>query len=466
LRNPPQVFSAVPLNTILRDPTLSVLFGIYLTFIKYNMAKINHDFLGNPPPAPLMKLHVDPDKTLQNVGMYALPKFRPSLNPEKTTEEVVGKKTSYAVPKFGKKEVGVVPEVGIKREQPPKKFARPLWKQKPDPILPIKQPEEVVTKLTPPSWRKNIEIPEFIQELPKNLKTLSLKKITDLIDINTSQVQEVQETNILDLDHIIRNQVRKQKLECIALLTTSFEVNSGRLKTFLDRLYPTLVKRDLDFIIFLNTPTEIFGLERFMPFFNKVEVISTDIRPEEDVRVNGKNNLTYGGCSGPNILFLRSIRYCQKYNTTLCLETDCYLMNQWLDSCINYVKYSGTFLVAGAAYDGVTLQIPLHDTLMFHHLNGVAFYNTQSEYFRTLINDTEILIKKLAKEQKPTAYDYVMIKCIQYGLNENHTFWNFIYRNIVKTTLITNFSLPEDKYVPFADILLKFPDAVIIHKKD
>lgn len=263
--------------------------------------------------------------------------------------------------------------------------------------------------------------------------------------------------------------VNRQKLECIALLTTEHEIQTGRFSSFFSRLISTLTHRlDLDFVIFLNKPVDIPEVGMLGPYFNNTFVVSTDISPEEDVRVNHRNNLEYGGCSGPNILFLRSIRYCKKYNTTLCLETDCFLMPGWADACINYVTYSGTFVVAGANYDGPTLSIPPDESDMFHHLNGVAFYNTQSEYFKILINLTEMYIKELAKKQMANAYDVVMTFCVRNELkeNRNHAFWNFVYRNMAKTTLILNASLPTDKDTRISDMLFKFPAAVIIHKKD
>lgn len=261
--------------------------------------------------------------------------------------------------------------------------------------------------------------------------------------------------------------VSKQILECVGLLTTSFELENGRLKLFLDRTLPTLHKVNLDFVIFLNKNVDIEHLiEPYRKFFN-VTVVSHNIPEKDDVRIEGPNILEYGGCSGPNIHFLKSARYCKKYSTTLFLETDCILQEGWLNACINYVRCSGTFLISGATYDGL-LRIPYRNSALFSHINGVAFYNTMSPYLEKLLEETETYIKESAKKQVMVQYDVGIVQCIENRLNMDADFdyWNFVYRQIIKNTLIVNYSLPFDKNTEIQDILFKFPSAVIIHKKE
>jgi hypothetical protein len=257
----------------------------------------------------------------------------------------------------------------------------------------------------------------------------------------------------------------KQILECVALLTTTFEIKNGRLDRFIDRLLPTLVKTDIEFIFFLNKPSSVIRLRELSRFFKNVHVVSNDISDEDDVRYSNHANITYGGISGPNIHFLKSAEYCKKYNTSLFLETDCYLMETWLEDCINYVRYSGSFLVAGATYDGL-LQIPRNNPVFFNHINGVAFYNTGSEYFKLLLEKTDSIIRSEVKEGKSHAYDMAMTLAIYENLDINYEFWRFILRNITKTTLIVNYSLDMDKHTSTSSILQKYPGAVIIHRKE
>ena len=257
-----------------------------------------------------------------------------------------------------------------------------------------------------------------------------------------------------------------QKLECIALLTTTFEVANGRVERFFERLQLT-EKYDLDFIIFVNKGVNIPGIETLVPYFNNVFVISTEIAEKDDVRVDSAAGLEYGGCSGPNILFLKSMKFCERYNTTLVIETDCLLQPSWLDSCINYVKYSGSFLIAGSNYYG-KVQLDVNVTGLFEHVNGVAFYNTGSQYFKTLIDTTICFIKENAMRGTSYAYDVAIYECVLSLIRtkQDVSFWTYIYHNIIKTTLIVNFSLPIDASTPLSEITDKFPMAVIIHKKD
>jgi len=318
----------------------------------------------------------------------------------------------------------------------------------------LKKPEPKIYKL--PVFLKTKPIVEPIKRV--NVSEPKIYKLPDFL--NTNKVK--QEESIL-----IDKLVLKQTLDCIALLTTSFEFDSGRLQLFLERTLSTLCKKNIDFIVFLNRDTDISELiEPYKQFFNVI-VVSHNIPKKDDVRVYQPNELEYGGCSGPNIQFLKSARYCKKYSTTLFLETDCILQEGWLDACLNYVKYSGTFLISGANYDGLD-NLPVKTPAFFHHINGVAFYNTSSPYFEILLDETEMLIKRRAKKNILTQYDVGIVSVVEEKLHEheNYKFWIFIFRHITKNTLIVNYSLNLDKETPISEILFKFPDAVIIHKKD
>jgi hypothetical protein len=140
-------------------------------------------------------------------------------------------------------------------------------------------------------------------------------------------------------------------------------------------------------------------------------------------------------------------------------------METWLEDCINYVRYSGSFLVAGATYDGL-LEIPRNNPAFFNHINGVAFYNTGNDYFKILLEKTDLLIQAKVKEGESHAYDVAMMLTVFENFDTNYEFWRFILRNITKTTLIVNYSLDMDKHITTSTILRKYPGAVIIHKKN
>jgi len=316
------------------------------------------------------------------------------------------------------------------------------------------------------------EIPEPKTEIPI-IPRISSKRITVPKPVTTPAPKPLPEPEPVPVPvpapqpEVLRTDIQfpRQTLECVALLTTTFEIKNGRLDKFIDRLLSTLVKTDIEFVFFLNKSSSIIRLRELSRFFKNVHVVSHDISEEDDTRHSTHVNLTYGGCSGPNILFLKSAEYCRRYNTSLFLETDCILGETWLDDCINYVRYSGSFLISGATYDGL-LQIPRNDTVFFNHINGVAFYNTGNDYFKILLEKTDALIRTEVKKGISHAYDMALTLVVYENFDTNYEFWRFILRNITKTTLIVNYSLQADKHTSISSILAKYPGAVIIHKKE
>jgi hypothetical protein len=121
-------------------------------------------------------------------------------------------------------------------------------------------------------------------------------------------------------------------------------------------------------------------------------------------------------------------------------------------------------LISGATYDG-SHKIPVNHLSFYHHINGVAFYNTGSPYFTHLIDETDLLIRRKALKGEITAYDVAISQVFEEKKYDDYEYWKFIYRQITKNTLIVNYSLPLDKDTPLKDILFRFPGAVIIHKK-
>jgi len=253
----------------------------------------------------------------------------------------------------------------------------------------------------------------------------------------------------------------KQSLQCVALLTTEKEIE-GRFQTFFANLMKTISKVDIDFVIFTNKPVDLDSYTKQLEPFMNVSVVSHDIPPYDDVYGNFLNR-KYGYASGPNILFLKSIRYCEKYSTTLVLETDCILQDSWLNDCINYVKYAGTFLVSGSTYSGHN-NVLMTDYVHFHNLNGVAFYNTGDYLFKELINVTELTILNQANKHQISSYDYCIMLTIFNNIKVDYGKWKFIRRNYVTNTLIANVCIPGDP-ATVEQIVGLYPCTVIIHKK-
>jgi hypothetical protein len=269
-------------------------------------------------------------------------------------------------------------------------------------------------------------------------------------------------------------------LEAVFICVTLKEIENPRFDSFIENLTSTIEEKlPLHCVLVLNKfyTSVKYKLDNFMNIasqkFDFVEIINLNIHPVDDIYIQGSDKdkvkiiPKYGFTSGPNIMFLKSMQYASKYNTVLLLESDCTLSKNWAVACMNYVKYSGTFLVSGASYDG-SMQIPIHDKSMFLHINGVAFYKTGEPMFKNLLGHLDSYILKIVPEYGHVAYDLAITHMIfdMLSLDKvNYEFWRYMYRNITKNTLIINASTPIDKNTALSTFYTKFPSCVILHKK-
>lgn len=219
-------------------------------------------------------------------------------------------------------------------------------------------------------------------------------------------------------------------------------------------------------------PKFLESVKQLKRIFKRVIIVNVDIPETADiysVSYTGQVVPKYGLVSGPNLLFLNAMNYCRRFNTVLLLETDCILKENWIGACESYVNNCGTFLISGSTYDGsMHIEMNFKNPASFLHINGVAFYNTGSTVFQTVIDELNDYLPYYAKMVSPVnAYDYVMSYMIFHKLNEdtNFKFWKYVYRNIVKNTLILNYSLAVDKKKSVKDIYRLFPSCVVLHKK-
>lgn len=132
------------------------------------------------------------------------------------------------------------------------------------------------------------------------------------------------------------------KLECICLMTTLEEINNGKFSNFIEQIASktnkSKISRTLNFKIVINNFINPPDISLIKDLFNSVEIINLQLTKKEDIYLldmpkTGKLP-HYGLKSGPNITFFKSIELCNKYNTTLFLETDCILHNNWLKKYI------------------------------------------------------------------------------------------------------------------------------------
>jgi len=272
--------------------------------------------------------------------------------------------------------------------------------------------------------------------------------------------------------------IQPNKLEAVVLLTTDHEIKSTRYFNFIKNIIAVRPSNkrydDIDFIIGVNNMNHDPLTQHVLYLknvFRNIIVINNNISKEDDVyfKIHASGMISrFGHISGPNILFWDTLQKINKYNTILVLETDCILYPGWLDAIINYVNYSGSFLISGSTYDGNS-RISSNDNL-FHHLNGVALYKIGSPALQFVIEELkEYISYKVKTGFLQTSYDFMLTDMILYKLKNQSSnsfdFWRLVYRNIVKNTLIVNASLPSDTSDSEQSYLQKFPSCVILHKK-
>jgi hypothetical protein len=263
-------------------------------------------------------------------------------------------------------------------------------------------------------------------------------------------------------------------LEAIIILTTNNEINNGLLTRLLDNISNVTSSTNIDLNIFTNNSNHIpVSFEKVNNLFKNVNLININISPEYDIYLKkveyGDKIPPYGATSGPNILFLKAMDYCKKYNTVLVLETDCKVFPEWFEKSTNYVN-SEYFLISGSTYDGLA-TIPNHDISMHMHVNGVAFYKTGSSAFHYVMTMLDkYIIYLVSNGDKACAYDF----CITYMIfsylagcdnAKELKFWRFAFRYIFKTSLIVNVSPVSDKVINESELLDIHKNCVVLHKK-
>jgi hypothetical protein len=263
-------------------------------------------------------------------------------------------------------------------------------------------------------------------------------------------------------------------LECIAILVTSHEINKGFLSNFLNNIKNTTPKNNTILNIFTNNSNhDPILLDDVKDIFKSIDITDLDISPDADMYIKFPYTLPkipqFGYSSGPNILFMKAMSFCNKYNTTLVLETDCKLYIGWFEKCKAYVS-SEYFMISGSTYDGSNL-IPTTDRAMFCHLNGVAFYKTGSPILQFVFSElSRFIIHRVLEQGKPhSSYDICLIDLILTGCDEgsetSRKFWRNIMRYIFKTSLIINASPDHDKNTKEQLMLDSHINCVILHKK-
>lgn len=257
-------------------------------------------------------------------------------------------------------------------------------------------------------------------------------------------------------------------MEAILILTTSKEIDGGTYaKFFKQSCFKNL---NIPVVIVVNNNNHIADIVKITPKFKCVEIIYLNISPADDVyKMDGKpaNPMPkLGNISGPNILFFESIKYCSKFKYVLLIETDCIIMkDDFIEKFNNFVQHSGDFWIAGATYDGKTFM-DCTNTL-FLHLNGVALYKTGCPNFQEYIYNVRKWIELKIHINPVLAYDVALTGFLfeKMGKQEFHNSNKHIYRKLIKTSLILNYSISSDKETDLNELTKLYPTVCIIHKK-
>ena len=296
-----------------------------------------------------------------------------------------------------------------------------------------------------------------------------------------------QEKSFIDIDKQISDIINLQDLkcptnilECICLLTTNKEIDGPQYEKFIDRLIlntnKNKITKQIDFKIITNKKLNTnLDLSKLQNIFRNVELINLDLSSKEDVYIPhlipNQELPKYGLKSGPNIAFLNTIKKMHTYNTTLLLETDCFLKHNWINDIYHYVKYVNGFLVSGALYDG-TVFTNAGSSMMNHINGGTALYATGDSVLQKTIDLLFIFLEKQVQNNMPgLAYDYAFKLMIDNNINnsynkiEQRKIWQFISRHYLPCKLIINCSTPTDKHLDKNELAIKY-NYSILHKKD
>jgi hypothetical protein len=272
----------------------------------------------------------------------------------------------------------------------------------------------------------------------------------------------------------------KNHLDCLCLLLTGNEVNDGQYNEWLFNLNDSIrrynpnmqISKNLDLIIITDKRSINFiDTKLVADLFHNIKIIDIDIPKQYNFynKFSDDADLTYGYRSGPNYTFFSTFEHLHKYNTTLFLECDCYLSEDWLEKIYQYSRYAGSFWVSGSTYDGYNMAT-YHDIANQHLNGGVCLYATGCDQFINFMKFCFNLLPDYVKYYlKGMPYDYLIYKSIEdyFNYDDKHKeIWQFIKRKYVVNNLIYNYSTNSayDTSIDVSYITKKY-SAAIIHKK-
>lgn len=297
---------------------------------------------------------------------------------------------------------------------------------------------------------KNIKL--FLSNVD-NYKQVFLGNITNFI-----QAEQLTTTN--------------QSLECVCLLATGKEYENGLYQHFIKQLSRASkesqdLAKNIDFIVISTSDNPLYDLTEPKKIFKSASEQYIKIKDTDNYYYSLDSKSQYGEFAGPNLVFFETILALQKYNTTLFLECDCFLSNNWISPLVDYVKYAGGFWISGAVCDGHN-NLNIEHIVNQHNNGGICLYNTGNILFHNFIRFAyDLLPTYIEYYNTKTPYDFFIKQIIDYHFNEDKTnrkIWQFIRRQYVFNNLLTNYSTVNDINESTSCIFNTYKCS-IIHKK-
>ena len=162
------------------------------------------------------------------------------------------------------------------------------------------------------------------------------------------------------------------------------------------------------------------------------------------------------------LLFLKTMKKCAEFNTTLILETDCTIKKDWLEKLERYVENCGGFWISGSLFNGFKDSY-WKSTSLAKSLNGVALYATGNTEFQNFIKMFDSWLIERVKITPTIAYDHGIAIMIEEHIGSNNEYWVMVNRNYITNQFIINLS--PDWMKDYDISKLNIYDYVILHKK-
>lgn len=202
--------------------------------------------------------------------------------------------------------------------------------------------------------------------------------------------------------------------------------------------------------------------------FSNVEFLNLAGYQELEISDTKKGHRLYSAYEGPNGVFYESMSSLSKYNisTVLILEPDVkFVHNFWFDGLYKLCQ-ADNFWIQGSNYRGSKLF--MEDK--HWHLNGVALYNVKDPYFQEFLS-VQMAFHIFYETKDKLNYDVVwafMKELLIKSFPNNTDIVKKIRRiqnNFLTTNAIVNFSPLADMNTTQEEIVMTFPNVLLIHQK-